>query len=153
MHSCFRLFYNFHLCGRPPMSPDRICLHIRLCGRSTGMSTREVQKMMPLRVSLRREPMLHMGARLASGSGIMFLQKTPDLQSHEGDAGPEDDKLLRQAGEAFVRHTEDAEAVQTKLDRIAGIDQSAKTAEAERTIGVEAATSSAASSMWYSLRN
>ena len=101
----------------------------------------------------RREPMLRMGARLASGSGIMFLQKTPDLQSHEGDAGPEDDKLLRQAGEAFVRHTEDAEAVQMKLDRIAGIDQSAKTAEAERTIGVEAATSSAASSMWYSLRN
>jgi hypothetical protein len=84
---------------------------------------------------------------------IHALQKTPDLQSHEEDAGPEDDKSLWEAGEACVRHTEDAAAVQTKSDRIAGIDQSAKTAEAERTIGVEAASSSAASSMWYSLRN
>ena len=84
---------------------------------------------------------------------IRVRQKAPDLQSHEEDAGPENDKLLWKAGEAFVRHTEDAAAVQVKSDRIAGIGQSAKTAEAERTIGVEAASSSAASSMWYSLRN
>ena len=153
MHSCFRFFTTSSCAGARQCRQDRVYLHIRLCSRSAGMSTREVQKMMPLRASRRCEPVLRMGARLAGGSGIMFLQKTPDLQSHEEDAGPEDDKSLWEAGEACVRHTEDAAAVQTKSDRIAGIDQSAKTAEAERTIGVEAASSSAASSMWYSLRN